>query len=345
MPRARSIRATKGGRLSKGATHARTPFERMLRIHGELQSGKWPNCSSLAKLFEVSSKSIQRDLDFMRDRMGLPIDFSSAHNGYGYTAEVGSFPSIQISEGELFAMVVAEKALQQYRGTPFEKPLITAFKKMASSLPDAISVNLSDWDETISFRTTVEPLLNPAILETFTSAIAQHRQLSLEYRKPGSKQAEQRIVDPYHLANVNGEWFLFAYCHLRKDIRTFVPARTVNAQRTGKKFKRPAQFSLKRQLKNSFGIHSGKHEHSVVARFEAAVADYIREKRWHPSQKIVELDDGSLELHLNLSSLPEVQRWLMGWAGQVTAVSPPELVDALRQAAQQVLQKHPSVIP
>ena len=79
----------------------------------------------------------------------------------------------------------------------------------------------------------------------------------------------------------------------------------------------------------------------MVARFEPNVADYIREKRWHPSQQIVELRDGGLELHLKLSSLPEVQRWLMGWAGKVTIISPAELVDAVREAAQQVLQKHP----
>lgn len=292
-------------------------------------------------MLEVSTKTIQRDLDFMRDRLSLPLAYNETHKGFHYTAEVGSFPSVPISEGELFAMVVAEKALQQYRGTPFEKPLVTAFKKMASSLPDAISVNLSDWDETISFRTTGEPILNLPVLETFTTAIAQHRQLVLKYRKPGSRQAEQRVVDPYHLANVNGDWFLFAYCHLRKDIRTFVPSRTLEAHRTGKKFKRPTQFSLKKQLKNSFGIHSGRSEYEVVARFEPNVADYIREKRWHPSQHIVEIRDGGLELHLKLSSLPEVQRWLMGWAGKVTIISPAELVDAVREAAQQVLQKHP----
>ena len=54
---------------------------------------------------------------------------------------------------------------------------------------------------------------------------AERRQLQLLYRKAGQSQAEVRVVDPYHLANINGEWFLFAYDHLRKDIRTFVPAR------------------------------------------------------------------------------------------------------------------------
>ena len=66
---------------------------------------------------------------------------------------------MQITEGELFALVVAEKALQQYRGTSFEKPLLSAIKKMEQSLPDTISLNLADIEQTISFRTRAEQIL------------------------------------------------------------------------------------------------------------------------------------------------------------------------------------------
>ena len=197
----------------------------MLRIHQAIQSGKHPNAVSLAVELEVSSKSIHRDLEFMRDRLELPLEYSAARNGYYYTEEVSAFPTLQITEGELFALLVAEKALQQYRGTTFERPLLSAFKKMAASLPDTISLNLADWEQTISFRTSAEPILNLENFDTLAKAAAQRRQLQLTYRKPGRRETELRVVDPYHLANINGEWFLFAWCHLRRDIRTFVPAR------------------------------------------------------------------------------------------------------------------------
>src|SRR5262249_52093902 len=144
--------------------------------------------------------------------------------GYYYAHEVEAFPTLQITEGELFALVVAEKALQQYRGTSFEKPLLSAFRKMAEALPETISVNLEEWDQAISFRTSAEPVLDLAVFDALAKATAERKQLVLTYRKPGRSGAEARTIDPYHLANINGEWFLFAYCHLRKDIRTFVPA-------------------------------------------------------------------------------------------------------------------------
>ena len=234
--------------------HSRPPLERMLRIHQSLQSGKFPNASTLARELEVSTKSIHRDIEFMRDRLNLPIEFAPANNGYFYNGEVSSFPTMQITEGELFALVVAEKALQQYRGTSFEKPLLSAIKKMEQALPDTISLNLADIEQTISFRTRAEPILDLKTFDVLARAVSQRQQLELHYRKPGQK-AEARIVDPYHLANINGEWFLFAFDQARKDIRTFAPARIQSVHPTGKTFDRTQKFSLEQRLRDSFGEH------------------------------------------------------------------------------------------
>jgi predicted DNA-binding transcriptional regulator YafY len=317
---------------------SRPPLERMLRIHQAIQAGNFPNASSLSKELEVSTKSIHRDLDFMRDRLDLPLDYNGSRKGYCYTQEVSAFPTLQITEGELFALLVAEKALQQYRGTTFERPLLSAFKKMAASLPDTVSLNLADWQQTISFRTSAEPIVNLEIFDTLAKATAQRRQLQLTYRKPGRRETELRLVDPYHLANINGEWFLFAWCHLRKDIRTFVPARMQAIEMTGKAFIRPQKFSLERRLRDSFGVQSGQGQHDVVIRFGELVSDYIREKKWHDSQTLRELKGGGVELRLKLSSLTEVERWVLSWAGNATVVQPVELAAGVRRAAENILR-------
>jgi proteasome accessory factor B len=292
----------------------------------------------LAGVLEVSAKSVYRDLDFMRDRLGLPIAFSAARKGFYYTEEVGSFPSLQITEGELFALLVAEKALQQYRGTTFEKPLVSAFKKMAAALPDTVSLGIADWEQTISFRTRAEPILNLEVFDALAKATAGRRQLELSYRKPGQREVESRVVDPYHLGNINGEWFLFGWCHLREDIRTFSPARISKVVETGKSFERPQKFSLEKRLRDSFGVVTGTGTFDVVIRFGELVADYIREKRWHESQELVELPQGGVELRLKLSSLAEVERWVLGWGGNALVVQPPELAASVKEAARRILE-------
>lgn len=311
-----------------------------MKIHHAIQSGQYPNAQTLARQLEVSTKSIHRDLDFMRDRLDLPLEYNPSRFGYYYWEEVGAFPTLQLTEGELFALLVAEKALQQYRGTHFEKPLLSAFRKMAASLPETISLHLPDWDQTISFHTRVEPILKLEVFDQIARATAERRRLLLSYRKPGVKEVEPRRVDPYHLANINGEWFLFAYCHLRLDIRTFVPSRIQRAQILKETFHRPKNFSVDRTLKDSFGVIAGQGDYDVVVQFQETVADYIREKRWHPSQKLVELPDGSVELRMRLSSLAEVQRWLLGWSGHAEVKAPAELVKAMRESARRILSTH-----
>jgi predicted DNA-binding transcriptional regulator YafY len=316
---------------------SRPPLERMLRIHQLIQSGSYPNASTLAGQLEVSTKSIHRDLEFMRDRLQLPLDFDRARFGYRYTEEVNAFPTVQITEGELFALVVAEKALQQYRGTSFEKPLLSAIKKMEQSLPETISLDLADVERTISFRTSAEPLLDLKVFDSLAKATAGGQQLELTYRKPGIQQTELRVVDPYHLANINGEWFLFGYDHLRKDIRTFVPARIKSLRQTGKDFVRQKRFSLESRLRNSFGVHSGRGAFDVALQFNESVADYIREKKWHDSQVLRDLAHGGVELRMKLSSLMEVERWVLSWGGNVVVLRPAELADAVKAAARKIL--------
>jgi proteasome accessory factor B len=310
----------------------------MLRIHQAIQSGAFPNASLLAAELEVSTKSIHRDLEFMRDRLQLPLEFDRQRRGYRYTEEVKAFPTLQITEGELFALIVAEKALQQYRGTSFEKPLLSAIKKMEQSLPDTISLNLAEVERTISFRTRAESILDLKIFDALAKATASRKQLEVTYRKPGRQQAEQRTIDPYHLANINGEWFLFAYDHLRKDVRTFVPARIKALKSTGKLFVPSRQFSLEGRLRDSFGVHSGEGNFEVVIRFDEVVADYVREKRWHDSQRLKELANGGVELQLKLSSLSEIERWVLSWGGNATVVRPKQLAENVRRAARQILR-------
>jgi len=307
-----------------------------LQIHRAIQSGRYPNANTLAKQLEVSAKSIHRDFIFMRDRLRLPLKYDDLKFGYFYTRPVRDFPTLQLTEGELFAMLVAEKAVQQYRGTAFEKPLVTAFKKMAAALPETVSLSLRDLDKSVSFRTSAEPILDLKVFDTLAQATARQEQLRMMYRKPGSAKSEERTIDPYHLANINGEWFLFAHDHMRNDLRTFVPARIQSVARTGRKFERPQNFSLERTLSGSFGVHSGEGRYDVVIRFDSEVADYVREKRWHSSQTLKELPRGGVELRLKLSGLEEIERWVLGWAGHAEVIEPPELVQAVETAAQRI---------
>jgi predicted DNA-binding transcriptional regulator YafY len=162
----------------------RPPLDRMLRIHQELQAQKFPNAATLSRDLEISGKTAHRDIAFMQERLDLPIEWDNSRNGYHYARPVTNFPTMHFTEGELVALVVAEKALQQYRGSNFEKPLLSAIRKMEESLPETISLSLSDIDQTISFRTSAEQILDLEIFDALAKATAAHKQIEFAYSKP-----------------------------------------------------------------------------------------------------------------------------------------------------------------
>ncbi|GIT13015.1 MAG: hypothetical protein CM1200mP34_4210 [Verrucomicrobiales bacterium] len=259
----------------------------------------------------------------MRDRMELPGVFEPAYNGYFLRWRSGAFPTVQISEGELFAMLVAEKAMQQYRGTNFEKPLVSAFRKVTDSLTDTLSFNLDDFDQSISFRTSAEPVLNLDVIDALAKATAGHRQLPFNYRKPGPQGLSPRLSTRtiWPTSTANGSFSRIATCATISA--PFTPARNSDMKPTGKTFKPPKKFSLEKRLRGSFAIVTGEKEQEIVIRFNELVADYIREKRWHPTEKQRNLRTAGWIWAMRLDSLSEVQRWVMTWCGNARSSSPP----------------------
>ena len=78
---------------------SRPPLARMMQLHAQLQARKFPNCRKLAHELEVSAKTIQRDIEFMRYQLGLPIEYDQLHFGFVYTEPVANFPNIQVTRG------------------------------------------------------------------------------------------------------------------------------------------------------------------------------------------------------------------------------------------------------
>jgi proteasome accessory factor B len=110
-------------------------------------------------------------------------------------------------------------------------------------------------------------------------------------------------------------------------------------QPTGKTFERSPKFSLEERLRDSFGVHSGEGKYDVVLRFKPRVADYIREKKWHESQQLRNLKGGGVELRMQLSSLLEIERWILGWGGDAIVLKPRELTEAVRRTAGAILSQ------
>ncbi|MGK5087002.1 WYL domain-containing protein, partial [Bdellovibrionota bacterium FG-2] len=78
----------------------------------------------------------------------------------------------------------------------------------------------------------------------------------------------------------------------------------------------------------------------IVVRFDSPVSGYVRERRWHASQKIISLEGGAIEIRLQTGVTPDLVQWVLGFGAAARALSPPELCQEVRQAASAVLEKY-----
>jgi len=161
------------------------------------------------------------------------------------------------------------------------------------------------------------------------------------YFTAGRGEENQRIVHPYHLTNIRGEWHLIAYDRLRQDVRQFALPR-IRRWRvlTGEHFAIDPHFSLTNYFGQSFLFEHGGEPAEVVIHFDPYQARYIRERQWHPSQQIEEQPDGSLILHLTVAALGEVQRWIMGYGSHARVLAPVALAQAIATELRAALAKY-----
>jgi len=320
------------------ALNSRPPLARMMRIHDELLENRLPNATTLSKLLETSTKTINRDIGYMRDRLGLPVEWDAQANGYRYSGHVDGFPLVQVSEGELFALLVAQKALEPYRGTPFHAPLESALTKLSEGLKDKVFISLDHIDTPVSFKFAG---VSNADLETFqlvTRAVHREQELHFEYKNLNSSRWQKRRVQPWHLCCVEGQWYVVCWDLDRAARRTFALVRMRKLMFPGKRFKRPRDFDIRQHLKDAFGIFVGEKKQTVRVEFDAWAARLIQEKDWHPAQEIRELDGGRIEFRIELADLFEIERWILSWGAHARVIAPAKLKRSVLKQAEEILK-------
>jgi predicted DNA-binding transcriptional regulator YafY len=331
--------APKPARSAPRNGETRRPIERIFAIHETVRRGRFPNCRTLAETIGVTQKTIQRDVTFMLNSLGLPLVYDPLRHGYHYDRPVTDFPLLKVSLADIVALFLARKALTPLEGSPLEATLRDSFRRMSSSLSGEVSFQWSDLDEVFSARESGVVPADFALFEKIARAILGSCELRFEYRKIDGEAWEARRLHPYHLTEFDGGWYVIGHDPERKARRTFALQRMRKARPVKTRFLRPADFSLSDHLGGSFGVwHNPTDRGSrcrIRLRFTGWAARLVSERRWHPSQQ---LDwKGSrgeqLIMTLELSSFEEIRRWILSWGTQVEVLSPPDLRKEIQKEA------------
>src|SRR3989338_8291525 len=129
----------------------RHTYIRIAKIDDMIRRKFYPNCPKLADEFEVSERTILRDIEAMKDSLGAPILFSKERNGYYYGEDAFSLPELKLTEGELISFLLGAEILKKYKNTPFEPAIQQALTKIELLLPKEISIDFKELGGIYSF--------------------------------------------------------------------------------------------------------------------------------------------------------------------------------------------------
>jgi len=213
-------------------------LHRLTAILVKLQSKKVVLASELASKFEVSLRTIYRDMQALTDA-GVPI---GAEAGTGYFLVEGySLPPVMFTEQEANALLTASKIIQTNNDQSLINEYQEAIDKVIAVLKSTQKKKLEILDQRVFTynRKAVHPSNSLSIIQ---QAITDYRVLEIAYTK-ASNEFSKRFIEPLGVYFTNNTWVMIAYCRLRKDYREFRTDRIHTLKETQELFA-PQIFTL-----------------------------------------------------------------------------------------------------
>jgi predicted DNA-binding transcriptional regulator YafY len=312
-----------------GAFKDRPLWRRLQTIHHEIKEGRLPNTSSLAKLLSVSSKTVQRDIDYLRDELEAPIAFDREGNGYRYSRSDYVLPFLPVDGNDLFAIGVAAQVFALFGGTPLARDLKACYERLARLMPPAVRLRPEIVMEKLALRAPFRPVREET-WQAASEAMQRGVALSIRYHRPGGLSEDPRIVRPYGFVLSGRDWMMLAEDQGDGVVKTFYLARIESATLTQLRYAIPKSFDANVFFRDTFGLFvGGGRPFRFRVRFSREVSDEIREQHWHPDQKIETTRAGEVILELPARSIQEARRFVLTYGTDAEALSPPELVQDL----------------
>lgn len=324
-----------------GAQKSKPLFRRLQTIDEMIKAGRFPSCAKMAVALECSAKTVQRDIDYMRDTFKAPIAYDERKKGLYYTTSSWFLPSIMMSEGELFAMLVGSQAMAMFQGTPVAGELQKIFTKLAANMPDKVTLVPELVFDKFSFRAPPSRPILPEVWKQVVRGVQHQNAVEVLYQSHRYKEPLRHTIHPYHLVNLEGEWYVLARSGKWKDLTQYALGRILDAKVTESRFDMPAGFNAGDVLKKRFGrfVHGdGRKTIPVRLLFVPKLASYIGEKTWHPEQKLRCRRDGCVELELPVYDVHDVVPWVLGFGPDVKALGPKELKAMIQTRAERTLR-------
>jgi len=307
-------------------------LERVFWIEHEIRAGRYPNTRTIARHFEISTKTAQRTLDFMRDRLRLPLGYSGERRGWYFTEPTYGLRAVELTEGDLVAILITERLARAYRGLAIGRQVEQAFAKVLDAMTNIVSIDFDSLSEAYSFEANATVQISPEVFQQLGRAAKERRRIEMTYYTAMRGEVTRRRVDPLHMRSYLGEWYLIAFDYYRDGVRDFNAGRIQELTVLDETFGWPQGFNLAEYLDSGFAMVRGREPIEVEIAFDEYQARWIRERgAVHPTEQREELADGGLLLRMRVTALDSVKRFVMQYGSHARVIAPEKLRDMVRE--------------
>lgn len=283
---------------------------------------------------DCGERTVYRDLENLQK-----AGFSLTVEDHRYRLSGNALRSTAISQSHLLALLVAQQFLSPWKDQELGQSLASFIEPLSASLTPVGR----QWVQWVSSQIEVTSpqtlkLKNRRFLNLLQEAIAVEESLEILYASAG-KEPGLRKVDPHKIWFHGPRVYLIAYCHQAAALRTFALQRILDARLLEETFERRPDSELENYTTRGFGVFHGD-VHLVRVRFHPEVAHLCAENIWHSTQQLHPQKDGSVDLSMTVSGLPEIAAWVGSFGGSLQALEPPELVELVKKLHKKGYERH-----
>jgi proteasome accessory factor B len=322
-----------------------------LHVHDLLLNHRYGELTkpAIAEQLGISEKQVTKALDFLKV-MGYPAAYDEDDRRWFYdwtqydrhavikealTPRLGELP-----KADLGILLMLQRGRELLRNTP----LFAEANRFIKALLDDDRLAIINHQLRDMFSYQSRPVrLDADCFDAVTSAVYKRRQITFLYQKPEDTEPALRRVDPHHMTCCEEMWSVMGWDKDRNAIRTFALTRMKDVEETGETFDALPRMLFEEQLEHAFlmvGKGGTVPPQRVRLRFSPPAAAQVKEKQWHISQEVTDLEGGQCEVALELASLSEVERWVLSWGKACTVLEPAELIERVREGARAILANH-----
>ncbi len=300
-------------------------FDRIYRLDQVLRRARYavPRAALQEKL-ECSAATVKRIINEMRLYLGAPIEYDRTYRGYRYLPTADGpyeLPGLWFNASELYALLTAQQLLANAQPGLLDASLAPLRERIERILQSR-HLGKSEIARRIRILRMGARRLEPAHFQAVAGAVLQRKRLRLVYHGRTRDRTSEREISPQRLVHYRDNWYLDAWDHGKRALRSFAVDRIKRARTSARPVREIPDTRLDGHFAGAYGIFAGKPKHKAVLRFTPERARWVADERWHPAQEGRRCADGRYELRIPYADPRELVMDILKYGADVEVLAP-----------------------